>query len=59
MDPVKRLRIDPVDGLAAVALAILATGVAMLSVPAALIVVGALLLVYAVLASRSEEGSNS
>jgi hypothetical protein len=47
------LDIDPTDLTAVLGLAILACGVALVSVPAALIVVGALILLYAVLASRT------
>jgi hypothetical protein len=46
--------IDRLDLIAVVGLALLATGIGLVSVPAALAVVGAALLVYAILASRSE-----
>lgn len=50
----KRIRIEPLDALAAIGLGLLALGVGLVSVPAALAIVGSALLLYAVLASRSE-----
>lgn len=46
-------RIDPLDLLAVLGLAVLATGVGLVFIPAALIVIGAALLAYAILATRS------
>jgi hypothetical protein len=45
--------LDPVDVVAVVSVAVLAVGIAMVSVPGAFVVVGGLGLVYAVAVSRA------
>ncbi len=49
----KRITLDPMDAIAISGLALLACGVALISIPAALIVVGLSLLTYAILATRT------
>ena len=53
-----RANVDGTDALAVVGLALLAAGVAMLSVPAAFIVVGALLLALAVVSAVNGKNSS-